>query len=426
MTDLPTLEQFKPALASNGVVHLVFDMPGRSMNVLSNAAIRDLELVAQWLPNAPITGVVISSGKSTAFCAGADLGELGAAYDMITAAPGPQRGQIAFDHFFRLSAAVRAIEIAGKPIACAIGGLALGGGCELALGAHYRVLADTPRAAMGLPESLVGLFPGCGGTQRLPRLIGAEASLPILLDGARLAGKQALSAGLIDDLVVPGEEIGAAERWVLSSPSATPKWDRPDWQPIDIAVLEPIIDQQRARVLKETLGHEPALLAILDCVEQGLPLGIDSAIRVEMELFATLIQRREPKNMIRVLFQGRLDYERALKGAGIPANVTELVNLVTGRFHALGPDLSSALTAAGFRLPDASPAEPDAARAADYWFDSPPMTPAKQLARDKLTELAHFVGEHRDTLSPVERRIADYILVTQAGYPAYLGGPFGS
>ena len=79
----------------------------------------------------------------------------------------------------------RRLETAGKPIAVAVAGLALGGGCEFALAAHHRVIADHPQATFGLPESLVGLLPGGGGTQRLPRLLGIEAALPVLLDGAR-------------------------------------------------------------------------------------------------------------------------------------------------------------------------------------------------------------------------------------------------
>ena len=107
---------------------------------------------------------------------------------MIMATPKPRRFRAAYDHFFRLSLALRALETCGKPIASAIAGLALGGGGELALASHYRVLTDDRHAAIGLPESLVGLLPGAGGTQRLPRLIGIERAMPILLEGKRLAG----------------------------------------------------------------------------------------------------------------------------------------------------------------------------------------------------------------------------------------------
>src|SRR6516225_5614554 len=216
MPEAPELKQFRIEQPGNGVLHLIFDMPGRSMNVFSNAAIEELGRFADWLPESGVAGVVIRSGKPSAFCAGADLAELETAYDIIMAAPPSERDRLAFDHFFRLSHGLRKLETAGKPVAVAIAGLTLGGGCEFALAAHYRVITDHPQSTFGLPESLVGLLPGGGGTQRLPRVIGIEAALPVLLEGARIGGATAVAAGLADELVAPGEEVAAAERWVLS------------------------------------------------------------------------------------------------------------------------------------------------------------------------------------------------------------------
>src|ERR1700720_1376644 len=102
MPGTPELKQFRVEHSGNGVLHLVFDMPGRSMNVFSNAAIEELGRFADWLPQSEVTGVVIRSGKPSAFCAGADLAELETAYDMIMAAAPTEGDRIAFDHFFRL------------------------------------------------------------------------------------------------------------------------------------------------------------------------------------------------------------------------------------------------------------------------------------------------------------------------------------
>src|SRR4030081_1525529 len=231
MRALAKLKEFRTERTENDVLHLVFDMPGRPMNVFSNAAIAELVAFSEWLGKSDVKGVVIRSGKPSAFCAGADLAELGTAYDMIMAAPVEARGSVAFNHFFPLSQALRRIETAGKPVAAAIAGLALGGGGELALAAHHRVMTDDPKATFGLPESLVGLLPGAGGTQRLPRLIGIEKALPVLLDGARLSGQAAMAAGVVDQFVPPGEEVAAAERWVLSDASASAPLGRPGWQP---------------------------------------------------------------------------------------------------------------------------------------------------------------------------------------------------
>jgi 3-hydroxyacyl-CoA dehydrogenase / enoyl-CoA hydratase / 3-hydroxybutyryl-CoA epimerase len=367
MSQRPVLTQFRIDDQHNGLIHLVFDCPGRTMNVFSNAAILELGVFAAWLAEADVQGVLIRSGKDNAFCAGADLSELGVAYDMIMEAPPRDRFNVAFDHFFPLSAAIRALETAGKPIAATIAGLALGGGCELALGAHYRVLVDDPKIGLGLPESLVGLLPGGGGTQRLPRLIGLEAALPILLDSARLSGQAALDAGLVHALAEPGEEIAIAEAWLLSGAEACQPWDRVGW-------ASPAVTPTLAERRLAADPHNPALAAILDCVEFGLPQCFDGAIRSEMSIFAHLIQRPEPRNMIQTLFLGKTDHDRAVRRGNLPAFVAEAV---------------AAAKKAGSD-------QADVVAAVSSWADRP------------------FD----------ERRMADYAIVTQAGFPYWLGGPF--
>jgi 3-hydroxyacyl-CoA dehydrogenase/enoyl-CoA hydratase/3-hydroxybutyryl-CoA epimerase len=425
----PELKQFRIEKSPNGVLHLIFDMPGRSMNVFSNAAIEELGLFADWFKQSDLAGVVIRSGKSSAFCAGADLAELETAYDMIMAAPPAERDRLAFDHFFRLSHGLRRLETAGKPVAVAIAGLALGGGCEFALAAHHRVIADHPQATVGLPESLVGLLPGGGGTQRLPRLIGIEAALPVLLDGARLGGQAAIAAGLAHELAAPGEEVAAAERWVLSRPRAAQPWDRSDWRASDAQRVTATIGETRGKLLAETLGHYPALSAILDCVEQGLSQDFDTAIRTEMQIFAKLIQRREPRNMIRTLFLGRLDHER-LKKSGMNPKITEAVAAVSkalGVQSERGKELSEAFARAGFRVEQPRKVEFDGRIAgAVYWHDDEPSTWGKELLRARLVDAEVVAAEWRSQLDESERRAADYVLVTQAGFPAYLGGLFAA
>lgn len=420
--DAPTLEQFRIEPARDGLIHLVFDMPDRSMNVFSNAAIHEIGVFAAWLKTSDVRGVVVRSGKTTAFCAGADLGELGVAYDMIVTAPQADRFQIAFDHFFPLSQGFRALETSGKPVAAAIGGLALGGGCELAMATHYRVLADTPKAALGLPESLVGLLPGAGGTQRLPRLVGVEAALPILLDGARLSGQAAVDAGLAHQLVPSGEEVAAAEAWLLSdAATAVQSWDRPGGAR-RATDAEAILAAERARVLARTLGHEPAPLAILDCIEQGLPLDFDAAIRAEMTIFSRLIQRREPRDMIQTLFVGKLDHDRALKAGGLPEDVGRAVlalrtSLATAR--AVEP---GALAAAGFSSgADIQPVQ--TAVADGYWLDGDASDSRRARARVALAPVVATAVGVRASLDEAAQRIVDYALVSAGEFPAYLGGP---
>ena len=371
---VPSLTQFRIELQANGLVHLVFDCPGRTMNVFSNAAIHELGAFAAWLAEADVKGVLIRSGKDNAFCAGADLTELGVAYDMIMEARPRDRFNVTFDHFFPLSKAIRALETAGKPVAAAIAGIALGGGCELALGAHYRVLVDDPKVGMGLPESLVGLLPGAGGTQRLSRLVGVDVALPILLDGGRLSGEAALKIGLVHELSPAGEEIARAESWLLSASDAAQPWDRKGWQSPPVT---PMLTERRA----SADPHNPAFAAILDCVQFGLPQTFEGAIRSEMAIFAHLIQRPEPRNMIQTLFLGKTDYDRMARKDALPAFVAEVVAAVKA-------------------------------------------VPGDSTDQGVLRAISAAVTPWESGHTREELRIADYAVVKETGYPAYLGGPF--
>lgn len=414
MTAIPPLSQFRLEVDADRVAQLVFDCPGRTMNVFSEAAIAEIGAVARWLAEADVRGLLIVSGKDNAFCAGADLTELGLAYDMIVAAPPRARFALAFDHFFRLSAALRALETAGRPVVAAVGGLALGGGCELALAAHRRVLADDLRAAFGLPESLVGLLPGAGGTQRLPRIIGLEAALPVLLDGARLGGKAASAAGLADELVAPGAEVEAARAWLLSDPEAVQPWDRPDWRPAEAAGVATVVADRRRAVLADTLGHYPAPLAILDCVGLGLPQPFEGAIRTEMAIFAELIQREEPRNMIASLFLAKTEYERLARRGNLPPFLDPIIAAVRG---ALDREDAAVLAKAGFPGAGAAPVRDRAGPG--YWLDGADGADAGRA----LARVGEAVAPALAALGPDERRLADYAVVRETGYPAYLGGP---
>ena len=427
----PQLEQFRIESGRDGIVHLVFDAPGRTMNVFSNAAIHELGQFAAWLRTSDARGVVVRSGKDTAFCAGADLGELGVAYEMIMAAPNADRFRIAFDHFFPLSRAIRALERAGKPVVAAVNGLALGGGCELAMGAHYRVVTDAPNAAFGVPESLVGLLPGGGGTQRLPRLVGVEAALPLLLDGARLAGGAAVAAGIAHLVVPAGEEVAAAERWILEDGDAVQPWDRPGFVAEDPSAPVAV---RRAAVLAETRGYYPAPLAILDCVERGLPQPMDAALGTEMEIFSGLIQRPEPRNMIQTLFLGKLDHDRATKKSEMPSFVKDVIAAVRGAIRAaLAENGEEALVVAGFTAGAApfegaqplAPAPPDRVSnpdSAGLWFEHADLDGAQSAGADLLVAAAAAAAPWT-ALNGEKTRVADYACVKALGFPAYVGGP---
>jgi 3-hydroxyacyl-CoA dehydrogenase / enoyl-CoA hydratase / 3-hydroxybutyryl-CoA epimerase len=415
---VPELTQFRVEPQTNGLVHLVFDCPGRSMNVFSNQAIHELGTFAEWLHRAEVKGVVVRSGKETGFCAGADLTELGVAYDMIVAAPPADRFDIAFNHFFPLSHAIRRLETAGKPVAAAIAGVALGGGCELTLGCHFRVVTTSRRAMLGLPECAVGLLPGAGGTQRMPRLVGIELGLEVLLLGRNLQGEEALQAGLADAVVSEGEEVAAAEAWLLSEAAhGVQPWDRPGATIARHADIAAALQAHRSRELVRMLGHEPAPLAILDCVELGFIQPLDGAIRAEMSVFAHLIQRREARNMIRTMFLGKQAYDKAGRDGGVAPAVLAAAEAIRAAAAQTLADCP-ALRGAGFS-PDSEAAAVQLRTVPGFWFETQPEI-------DKaLRALAGKVRKASSALSETELLQLDHALAREGTIPAYLGGATG-
>lgn len=417
MPALPDLTQFRVEPQPSGLIHFVFDCPGRSMNVFSNKAIHELGRFAEWLHRADdVTGVVIRSGKASGFCAGADLTELGVAYDMIVAAPPADRFDIAFEHFFPLSHAIRRLETAEKPIAAAIAGVALGGGCELAMGAHYRVATSSRRAILGLPEHAVGLLPGGGGTQRMPRLVGVDAGLDVLLLGRTFAGQDALEIGLVHAVVDEGEEVAAAEHWLLSEAAHSKQpWDEHGHVPLPHSAIGEAIKRNRTRELDRMLGHEPAPLAILDCVEFGLVQSIEGGIRAEMSIFSELIQRPEPRNMIRTMFLGKQAYEKARKDGLLAPEVAEAQRAVEALVEdavARCPALRQALFARGTERH--APARTRVGQ--NFWVRERPET------RKAVAELADACAAAAAALDDTAMLQLDYALARDGVVPAYVGG----
>src|ERR1700750_1480813 len=181
-------KNFKVETGADGIVLVTWDIPGRSMNVLDDTSISELEeIVKQTSADAAVKGVVVTSGKE-AFSAGADLSMLegmNRRYGELLKSQGEvAANQMLFDESRKTSLLFRSIETSGKPWVAAINGLALGGAFELALACHYRVAAANPKTRLGLPEVKVGLFPGAGGTQRVPRIVlPHEAMTPVFKGG---------------------------------------------------------------------------------------------------------------------------------------------------------------------------------------------------------------------------------------------------
>ncbi|MCB1388240.1 MAG: enoyl-CoA hydratase/isomerase family protein [Rhodobacteraceae bacterium] len=426
MTDLPAMQNFRTEWRDGRVLHLVFDMPGRSMNVFTNKAIHEIEAFADWLKGADLAGVVVSSGKPGAFCAGADLSELSDAYAMLMAAPEAERDALTVAHFSPIGRAFRKLEVAGKPVAFALHGLALGGGCEFALAGHYRVLAEG--AEIGLPESLVGLLPGGGGTQRLPRLVGIEASLPILLEGGRFTAQQALALGAVHAVVAPGDEVAAAEAWVRSGPVPHQPWDRADWVvPTRDDVLA-VTGPRRTAELARTGGNFPAEPAILDCLDRGMPVAMDAGVAAEIDVFKDLVQRIEPKNQIAAMFLGRVDHDKRKRKEALPVGLREFGDAVAAamadEIAALGGVGERAAVQAGIggRRATGSEAAALAARM-PQWFEAP-TSELDHAAMRILRAGARVAKTHGAAFAEADRNLVDFHCSSRAGFPAYLGGPF--
>lgn len=282
---------------SAGIVTLTLDMPGQSANTM-NADFREAfgEVTERLLAEKEsIKGVILASAKKT-FFAGGDLREL------INVTPADAEG------FFnmlqeKITRPLRVLETLGVPVVAAINGTALGGGWELCLACHGRIAVNDDRLQLGLPEVSLGLLPGGGGTTRLPRFLGIEKALPLLIEGKKLTPAKAQSLGLIDQLVNSQEELlPAARAWIENSPRRKQPWDEKGYKMPGGTPSHPKVAQMLAiapAMLKaKTRGCYPAPEAILSAVVEGAQVDFDTAQRIESRYFTYLTTGQVAKNMI--------------------------------------------------------------------------------------------------------------------------------
>ncbi len=222
----------------------------------------------------------------------------------------------------QLSLVYRRLETCGKPIAAAINGVCMGGGFELALACHYRIVADSDKARVGLPEIKVGLFPGAGGTQRVARLMPTPDALQMLLKGDQIRPAAAKKMGLVHEVAPAGRDLALAKAWVKANPNAKAPWDDPKFKLPSGKVYSAqgmmIWPPANAIYRRETYDNYPAAKAVLQSVFEGLQLPMDLALAVEAKYFANILLSKEAAAMIRSLF---LSMGELNKGARRPANV---------------------------------------------------------------------------------------------------------
>ena len=319
-------KNFKLETGADGIALVTWDIPGRSMNVLDPTSVDELEaIVKQTTEDAAVQGVVITSAKE-AFCAGADLSML-EGMSQTYAKMLKEKGEVAanqmlFDQSRRFSLVFRAIETSGKPWAAAINGLALGGGFELTLSCHYRVAADNPKTRLGLPEIKVGLFPGAGGTQRVPRIVQPQDAMQLLLKGEAIKLDKAKALNLIHAIVPVADMIKVAKDWIKGGGKAVAPWDEKGFKlpggPIYSKAGMMMFPAGNAIYRRETYDNYPAARAVMSCVYEGLQLPIDAGLRVESRYFTQVLRSKEAAAMIRSLF---LSMQELNKGARRPAGV---------------------------------------------------------------------------------------------------------
>ncbi len=282
----------------DGIATVTWDLPGRPVNILSmESRLKFVETIKGALADDAVTGIIITSGKKE-FIAGADL-------TLLQTFRGKPAQEI-MDLMSPMRALLRQMEAGGKPVVAAMNGTALGGGLEVCLACHHRVAIDRPDAVFGLPEVGLGLLPAAGGTQRLPRLIGIKAALPLLLEGTRVSAREAHAKGFIDELVPAEGLMDAARAWIKANPKAQQPWDAKGFKVPggEVATLEMnrFFMATEAKVHADTRGNFPAPPAILSCVFEGLRVPIDAGLRMEFRYFAGLVRGEVAQNTIRTFF----------------------------------------------------------------------------------------------------------------------------
>ena len=289
------------AQSDNGIITVTIDQTERKMNVIGEGFNEAFATITDtFINDQDAKGLILTSGKST-FVVGADIDQLATI----------ETAEQAFALVEDLKTSLRKLETSGKPVVAAITGTALGGGLELALACHYRIAIDSPKTSsttkLGLPEVKLGLLPGGGGTQRLPRLIGIQKALELMTQGKELRPQQALEIGFIDDVAHDNDElISKAKAWINDNPKAQQPWDKKGFKipggdsnhpkVVQVFSMAPAMANQKSH------GNYPAITHILSSVFEGCLTDIDNGLKIESRFFVACVLSDVSKNMINSLW----------------------------------------------------------------------------------------------------------------------------
>ncbi|WP_370048156.1 MULTISPECIES: 3-hydroxyacyl-CoA dehydrogenase NAD-binding domain-containing protein [Salipiger] len=373
---------------AEGVATITWDTPGKSMNVMSIEGFQQLDtLIDEALADDAVKGIVLTSGKAGSFAGGMDLNVIA----KMREDGGDDPASSIFDGIMQIHTILRKIERAGmddknkggKPIACVLPGTALGIGFEIPLACHRIFAADNPKAKIGLPEIMVGIFPGAGGTTRLSRKLGAMAASPFLLEGKLSDPKKAKSAGLIDE--VSEDPLADAKAWVLAAGPAdiVKPWDAkgykmPGGAPYHPAGFMTFVGAS-AMVNGKTKGVYPAAKAMLSAVYEGALVPFDTALKIEARWFTNVLLNPSSSAMIRSLFINKEALEKGANRPDVPDQKVKRIGVLGAGMMGAGITLVSAMAGIEVVLLDQSleAAEKGKAYTASYMD--------KGIARKKAT-----------------------------------------
>jgi 3-hydroxyacyl-CoA dehydrogenase / enoyl-CoA hydratase / 3-hydroxybutyryl-CoA epimerase len=308
---------------ADGIALVTWDMPEKSMNVFTAEVLQELDaIVDATVADAAVKGVVFTSGKST-FSGGADLSMIKSMFSFYHEEKQKNPDEAAqklFDLVGKMNSLYRKVETNGKPWVSAINGTCMGGALELSLACHGRVASNAKSVKLALPEVKVGIFPGAGGTQRVPRLTDAQSALQMMTTGQSLTAQRAKAMNLVHQVVEPDQLISAAKQMIKDGLKPVAPWDEKGFKAPGGGIWTPAAAQlwpaAPAILRRESAGNYPAALAILKCVYEGLQLPFDTALKVEQRYFTEILRSKEAFAMIRSLF---ISMQELGKGARRPA-----------------------------------------------------------------------------------------------------------
>jgi len=309
----------------DGIARITFDQPGSRANTLNQGVQTEFENILTQLEKTPnLKGVILCSGKPGMFIAGADLKEL------VSVKPGQLDAR---------ALTLRGLNFIGRfeklpcPTVVLIDGATMGGGTEISLAFDYRLIGTHPKAEMGLPETKIGILPGWGGTQRLPRVIGPSLAIEVICTGEPVKAAKARELGIVWD-VVPSEKMHSEALRVLALSRESGEWKKlraKKQQPVGLSEdqLQYTYGVARAQILAKTKGHFPAPLAALDAIMKGCNLTLEEGLKVETEHFLPLVGSTISKNLIAIFFMtGKLAKDTGVADASVQPKDVKRVGVI--------------------------------------------------------------------------------------------------